>query len=111
MLRHVPTCCEAHGDGETALLRLVEALVQRLLGIGQTPWRRGARGQRIRAIAEPLGCVERLPWGGAAGGQPTRASAAPLGCVDRLQGGPARRAPRKPLLADVAQRLLDRRPV
>ena len=36
MLRHVPTCCEAHGDGETALLRLVEALVQRLLGVGQT---------------------------------------------------------------------------
>jgi hypothetical protein len=24
---HVPTCCKAQGDGETALLRLVEALV------------------------------------------------------------------------------------
>jgi hypothetical protein len=37
MLHHVPTRGEAHGDGETALLRLVEALVQRLLGVGQTP--------------------------------------------------------------------------
>ena len=81
---HVPTCCEAQGDGETALLRLVEALVQRLLSIGQTPKRRGARGQRIRAIAEPLGCIDRLP------------------------GDAARRAPREPLLADVPQRLLDR---
>ena len=84
---HVATCCEAQGNGETALLRLVEALVQRLLSIGQTPKRRGARGQRIRAIAEPLGCIDRLP------------------------GDAARRAPREPLLADVPQRLLDRRPV
>jgi hypothetical protein len=37
MLRHVPPRGEAHSDGETALLRLVEALVQRLLGVGQPP--------------------------------------------------------------------------
>jgi hypothetical protein len=37
MLRQVPSRGEAHGDGEPALLRLVEALVQRLLGVGQTP--------------------------------------------------------------------------
>ena len=35
--RHVPTRGEADSDPETPLLRLVEALVQRLLGIGQTP--------------------------------------------------------------------------
>ncbi len=35
MLRQVPSRGEAHGDGEPALLRLVEALVQRLLGVGQ----------------------------------------------------------------------------
>ena len=37
MFRDVPTRGEAHGDGETALLSLVEALIQRLLGVGQTP--------------------------------------------------------------------------
>jgi hypothetical protein len=37
MLRHVPARGEVHGDGEPALLRLIEALVQRLLGVGQTP--------------------------------------------------------------------------
>jgi hypothetical protein len=48
---HVPARGEAHGDGEAALLRLVETLVQRLLGVGQPAQRRRAGGQRIGAIA------------------------------------------------------------
>ena len=65
MLRHVPTRGEAHGDGEPALLRVVEALVQRLLGVGQMPQRGSARGQCIRAIAQPLGCIDGPPGGAA----------------------------------------------
>src|ERR1700747_3490361 len=48
--RHVPTRGEADSDAETPLLRLVEALVQGLLGIGQAPQRRRSGGQRIGAI-------------------------------------------------------------
>src|SRR5437870_6821204 len=48
--RHVPTRGEADSDAETPLLRLVEALVQGLLGIGQAPQRRRPGGQRIGAI-------------------------------------------------------------
>jgi hypothetical protein len=47
---HVPTRGEADSDAETPLLRLVEALVQGLLGIGQAPQRRRPGGQRIGAI-------------------------------------------------------------
>ena len=77
MLRHVPTRGETQSDGETALLRLVEALVQRLLGIGQAPHRRRPSAQRIRTIGQALGCIDRLP------------------------GSASRRASREPLLADV----------
>jgi hypothetical protein len=48
--RHVPTRGEADSYAETPLLRLVEALVQGLLGIGQAPQRRRPGGQRIGAI-------------------------------------------------------------
>jgi hypothetical protein len=87
MFRHVPTRGEAKSDGETALLRLVKALVQRLLGVGQAPQRYGPSTQRIRTSAQALGCI------------------------DRLAGSASRLAPREPLLADVTERLLDRGPV
>ena len=73
----MPTRREAHGHAETALLRLVEALVQRLLGVGQAPQRRRPGGQRIRAIAQALGRIGTLP------------------------GSSTRLALRDPLLADV----------
>jgi hypothetical protein len=60
-LRHVPTRREAQGQAETALLRLVEALVQRLLGVGQVPQRHCPGGQRIRAVAQALGRIGTLP--------------------------------------------------
>ena len=66
---------------------LVEALVQRLLGVGQAPQRRCTGGQCVRAIAQALGRIGRLP------------------------GSAARLATRDPLLADVTDRLLDRGPV
>jgi hypothetical protein len=54
-LRHaVPPRGEAGKHAEAALLRLVEALVQRLLGVGQAPQRRRPGGQRIRPIAQAL---------------------------------------------------------
>jgi hypothetical protein len=46
----MPTRREAHGDGEAALLRLVETLVG-LLGVSQPAQRRRPGGQRIGAIA------------------------------------------------------------
>src|SRR5207245_8543943 len=85
--RHVPTRGEADSDAETPLLRLVEALVQGLLGIGQAPQRRRPGGQRIGAITQTLGGI------------------------DGLRSGASRLPPREPLLADVPERLLDRGPV
>jgi hypothetical protein len=82
----VPMRREAEGHAETALLRLVEALVQRLLGVGQAPQRRRSVGQRIRAIAQALGRIGTLP------------------------GSASRLALRDPLLADVTERLLDSGP-
>ena len=78
---------EAESRAETALLRLVEALVQRLLGVRQAPQRRRPGGQRIRAIAQALGRIGTLP------------------------GSRSRLPLRDPLLADVTKRLLDRGPV
>src|SRR5258708_32265533 len=75
--RRVPTRGEADSDAETPLLRLVEALVQRLLGIGQAPQRRRPGGQRIGAITQTLGGL------------------------DGLTRGAARLTPRRPLLPDV----------
>jgi hypothetical protein len=86
-LRPVPMCREAQGNAETALLRLVKTLVQRLLGVGQAPQRRRPICQRIRAIAQTLGGISRLPRS-----------------TSRLALG-------DPLLADVSDRLLDRGPV
>jgi hypothetical protein len=87
-LRHaVPPRGEAGKHAEAALLRLVEALVQRLLGVGQAPQRRRPGGQRIRPIAQALDRIGLPP-----------------GSLSRL-------APRDPLLAVVTERLLDRRPV
>src|SRR4029077_9049706 len=83
----VPMCGEAESHAETALLRLVEALVQRLLGVGQAPQRCPLSGQRIRTIAQALGRIGTLPRSAS--------------CL----------APRDPLLAVVTQRLLDRGPV
>ena len=85
--RPVPMRREAEGHAETALLRLVEALVQRLLGVGQAPQRRRPGGQRICAIAQALGRIGTLP------------------------GSASRIALRDPLLADVTERLLDSGPV
>ena len=85
--RPVPMRGEAQSHAETALLGLVEALVQRLLGVGQAPQRRCTGGQCVRAIAQALGRIGRLP------------------------GSAARLATRDPLLADVTDRLLDRGPV
>jgi hypothetical protein len=50
VMLHVTTRGEAHGDGEAALLRLVETLVG-LLGVSQPAQRRRPGGQRIGAIA------------------------------------------------------------
>jgi hypothetical protein len=87
-LRHVPTCGgEAESHAEAALLRLIEALIQRFLGIGQEPQVRRPDGQRIGATAQTLGRIGTLP------------------------GSASCLAPRDPLLADVTERLLDRGPV
>ena len=83
-LRPVPMRCEPQSHAETALLRLVKALVQRLLGVGQAPQRRSSAGQRIRAISQALGRISTL-----------------LRSASRL-------ALRDPLPADVTYRLLDR---
>jgi hypothetical protein len=87
-LRHVPTCGgEAESHAEAALLRLIEALIQRFLGIGQAPQVPRPDGQRIGATAQTLGRIGTLP------------------------GSASCLAPRDPLLADVTERLLDRGPV
>src|SRR3979490_2134254 len=75
---------EAESQAETALLRLVEALVQRLLGVGQAPQCRRPGGQCIRAIAQALSRI-----------------------IGTLPGSAARRAPHHPLPAVVPERLLD----
>jgi hypothetical protein len=86
-LRPTPMRREAQSHTETALLRLVEALVQRLLRIGQSPQRCSAGGQRIRTIAQALCNIRTLPC-----------NASRLTLCD-------------PVLADVTDRLLDRGPV
>ena len=83
----MPMRREAQSHTETALLRLVEALVQRLLRIGQPPQRCSAGGQRIRTIAQALCNIRTLPC-----------NASRLTLCD-------------PVLADVTDRLLDRGPV
>jgi hypothetical protein len=60
-LRHVPTHDVAESYAETPFLRLVEALVQRLLGVGQAPQCRRPGGQCIRTIAQALDRIGTLP--------------------------------------------------
>jgi hypothetical protein len=57
----VPTRGESHSHVETPLLRLVEALVQRLLSVGQASQRHRSGGQGIRAIAQALDRIGTLP--------------------------------------------------
>ncbi len=44
------TCGKAESQGEAALLRFVEALVQRLLGVSQTPQCVSPRSQRVGTV-------------------------------------------------------------
>jgi hypothetical protein len=44
------TCGKPESQSETALLRLVETLVQWLLGVSQTPQRFSPRGQRVGTV-------------------------------------------------------------
>src|SRR3981081_3144740 len=83
-LRHMLTRDEAIPHTETTLLRRVETLVQRLLGVGQAPQRRSPVGQRTPAPPQALGRIGFLPH-----------SSSYL-------------ALRKPRLAHVAERLLGR---
>ena len=61
-LRHVPTCGgEAESHAEAALLRLIEALIQRFLGVGQAPQVPRPDSQRIGATAQTLGPLDQRP--------------------------------------------------
>jgi hypothetical protein len=87
-LRRVPICGEPESQAKTALLRLVGALVERLLGVGQAPQCRRPGGQCIGAIAQALSRI-----------------------IGTLAGSASGLAPRDPLPAVVPERLLDRGPV
>ena len=56
----MPTCGKAYRKHEPALLRIVEALVERLLRLSQAPQCVGPLGQRVGVVAQALDRVGSL---------------------------------------------------